>query len=168
MQHNQSEMARLTRYVNQAEIVQKEMREILNPLTPGICGPCEHKCCEGFPLEGWFSLEDYVLFRVKYEKPVPPPNRMKRDTACHFLTPEGCSLPENMRPFTCVKINCERLTQSIKSTGMYERFNQLKNKLDTIHKQTSHSINGKGSVASLSNLTMQELNIEKIPEFLNP
>ena len=163
MHHKQPEMACLTRYLNQAEAVQKEMREILNRLTPEICGACENKCCEGFPLESWFTYEDYVLFRVKYEKPTPPPNRIKRDTACYFLTPEGCSLPENMRPFTCVKINCEKITQSIKSIGKYHRFNQLKNKLDSIFKQTSHCINGKGSATTSSNATMQKLDIEKIP-----
>lgn len=147
MQCKKPEIAYLSQYVNQAETVQNEMRKILNPLTPKICGPCEHKCCEGFPLEGWFSLEDYVLFRVKYGKPVPPPNRIKRDTACYFLTPEGCSLPDNMRPFTCVKTNCVILTEAIKLIGKYQRFNQLKNTLDKIHRQASHSINGKSSVA---------------------
>lgn len=148
MQHKKPDLTQLIQYVNQAESVQREMRDILNRLTPKICGQCEHKCCEGFPLEGWFTLEDYVLFRIKYGKPTPPPNRIKLDTACHFLTLKGCSLPENMRPFTCVKVNCETLTQSIQSIGKHQRFNQLKNKLDTIHKQTSDSVHGKSHVAA--------------------
>jgi len=157
MQYKKSAIACLSPYVNQAETVQNEMRKILNHLTPKICGKCEHKCCEGFPLEGWFSLEDYVLFRVKYAKPIPPPNRIKRDTACYFLTPEGCSLPENMRPFTCVKTNCEMLTESIKSIGKYQRFNQLKNTLDKIHRQASHSININSPLPSQSSLPHQKM-----------
>jgi len=134
------EISHFSRYVNQATQVQNEMRKVLNQLTPHICGYCENKCCEGLPLEGWFCLEDYILFRVKYGKPIPPINRIKRDTCCYFLTPEGCSLPEDLRPFTCVKINCEKLTESIKSKGEYKRFNQLKSALDEIHKEVSYII----------------------------
>ncbi|KPJ56224.1 MAG: hypothetical protein AMJ42_05590 [Deltaproteobacteria bacterium DG_8] len=141
IQKEGAEISHLSRYVTQATNIQNEMREILNQLTPHICGHCENKCCEGFPLEGWFSLEDYILFRVKYGKPIPPINRIKRDTSCYFLTPEGCSLPEDMRPFTCVKTNCEKLTESIKAIGEYKRFNQLKSALDKIHREVSHIIN---------------------------
>lgn len=140
------EIAYLSRYVNQAETVQNGLRKILNHFTPQICGQCDNKCCEGFPLEGWFSLEDYVLFRAKYGKPIPPPNRIKHDTACYFLTPEGCSLPEDMRPFTCVKTNCDTLTESIKSIGKYQQFNQFKSALDKIHREVSHRINGNSPV----------------------
>ena len=157
MQCKKPEIAYLSQYVNQAETVQNEMRKILNPLTPKICGPCEHKCCEGFPLEGWFSLEDYVLFRVKYGKPIPPLNRIKRDAACYFLTPEGCSLPEDMRPFTCVKINCKTLTESIKSIGEDKRFNKLKSALDKIHHEVSHSININSPLTSQSSLPHQKM-----------
>lgn len=148
IQRKRTEAAFLYRYVNQATMVQNEMRKILDPLTLQICGNCENKCCEGFPLEGWFSLEDYVLFRVKYGKPIPPPNRIKRDTACYFLTPEGCSLPEDMRPFTCVKINCEHLTALIKAIGKIKRFNQLKSALEKIHREVSPIINGNNPLSS--------------------
>jgi len=141
IQKEGTEIAHLSQYVTQAKNIQYEMRGILNQLTPLICSHCENKCCEGFPLEGWFSLEDYVLFRVKYDKPIPPINRIKRDTACFFLTPKGCSLPEDMRPFTCVKINCEKLTESIKAIGKARRFNQLKSALDKIHSEVSYIIN---------------------------
>ena len=139
---------KLLRYANQATIVQNEMRGILNHVTPHICNNCENKCCEGFPLEGWFSLEDYLLFRVKYGKPTPPPNRIERDFACYFLTPEGCSLPEDMRPFTCVKISCKKITDSIKARGEDKRFNQLGCALDKIHREVSHSINGNNLFSS--------------------
>jgi len=156
MQRKGNEVTFLSQYANQATMVQNEMREILNHLTPQTCGHCDNKCCEGFPLEGWFSLEDYVLFRVKYGKPIPPPNRIKRDTACYFLTPEGCSLPEDMRPFTCVKINCKTLTESIKSIGEDKRFNKLKSALDKIHHEVSHSININSPLTSQSSLPHQK------------
>jgi len=135
------ETLHLSQYANRATIIQSEMRKILNQLAPYICTHCKNKCCEGFPLEGWFSLEDYILFRLKYGKPIPPANRVKCNTACYFLTPEGCSLPEDMRPFTCVKINCEKITEFIKSMGKAQRFNQLKNALDKIHSEVSSIIN---------------------------
>jgi len=152
-----TEIAHLSQYANQARITQNEMREILNHLTPHICGNCENKCCEGFPLEGWFSLEDYVLFRVEYGKPIPPPNRIKRDTACYFLTPEGCSLPEDMRPFTCVKINCKRLTESIEAVGKAQRFNQLKSDLDKINRGVYHIINRNNLLSSHYGQTCQKI-----------
>jgi len=122
----------LLRYAERARAVQSEMREVLNQLTPHLCSHCEHNCCEGAPIEGWFSLEDYVLFRVKYGMPTIPTNRIRRDNVCSFLTPEGCSLPENMRPFSCVKVNCENLKESLNTLGKVQQFNQLKDSLDDI------------------------------------
>ena len=126
---------------NLAMQIQHEMRIILDPSTPRICGTCKYSCCEGFPLEGWFSIEDYLLFRVKYGKPNPPPNRIRSAFSCRFLTPDGCSLPENLRPFTCVKINCKRLTQDLTARGMDINFNQLKSALDAIQQHLSSFIN---------------------------
>jgi len=127
-----TDSALLIRYADQASAVQIEMREILDQLTPQPCSDCERTCCEGFPVEGWFSLEDYALFRVKFGIPALPANRIRRDTACSFLTPEGCALREDLRPFPCVKVNCERLKESLIIAGKVERFNQLKDILDTI------------------------------------
>jgi len=122
----------LSRCALLASAVQIQMRAILNEAAPGFCGPCEHKCCEGFPLEGWFSFEDYVLFRIKYGKPALPPDRIESDTACSFLTPGGCSLPADLRPFTCVKINCELLNHALKCNGKEHHFNRLRKALDAI------------------------------------
>ena|GEM_PF-558778 len=140
--HLGTEVFQFSSLINRASHIQQEMRKILDELTPHHCGPCENKCCEGLPLEGWFSLEDYVLFRVKYGKPLPPANRIQRDTACYFLTSCGCSLPEDMRPFTCVKINCETLTESIKAISKITHFNQLKSALEDIHQEVSSLIEG--------------------------
>lgn len=128
----------------QASAIQIQMRAILREVSPDVCGPCEHKCCEGFPLEGWFSFEDYVLFRLKYEKPAIPRNRIMRPTACSFLTPEGCSLPEDMRPFTCVKVNCERLNDVLRHTGKEQHFNVLRKGLDAILFEVSRLITEDG------------------------
>ena len=132
IQQEITDSACLLRYADQASTVQSEMREMLDPLTPQLCTDCERKCCEGFPVEGWFSLEDYALFRVKFGIPALPTNHVKRDTACSFLTPTGCSLTENLRPFPCVKVNCGILKESLIVLGRLQRFNQLKDILDTI------------------------------------
>jgi hypothetical protein len=128
----------------QASAIQNQMRVILSEVAPGFCGPCEHKCCEGFPLDGWFSFEDYLLFRITYGRPAIPANRVMRDTACSFLTPDGCSLPADMRPFTCVKINCEQLNEVLKCSGKEHRFNLLRKALDAILLEVSRRINGGG------------------------
>ncbi len=132
LQKEITDSACLLRYADQAGVVQSEMREILDQLTPQPCSDCERTCCEGFPVEGWFSLEDYALFRVKFGIPTLPTKRIRRDTACSFLTPEGCSLKENLRPFPCVKVNCESLKESLIVMGKVQRFNQLKDIIDTI------------------------------------
>ncbi len=142
------DISRLSRYANQATLIQNEMRAIFNQLTPHLCTHCENKCCEGFPVEGWFSPEDYTLFRVKYDKPTLPPNRVNLQSACYFLTPEGCSLPEEMRPFTCVKVNCEKLNKSINATGKTQQLNQLKNALDKIHREVSSLIKSNNLLSS--------------------
>jgi len=123
-----------------ASHIQIEMRAIFKHITPHLCTSCENKCCEGFPLEGWFSLEDYALFRAKYDKPVAPPNRINLPTACSFVTPHGCSLPEDLRPFTCVKINCSKVTDAIKDCGEEQYFNKLIKALDAIHRDVSSTI----------------------------
>jgi hypothetical protein len=132
---------RLIHFAESTVIIQSEMRTILNTVTPDICGPCEHKCCEGFPLEGWFTLEDYSLYRVKYGIPVLPLNRIGGSTSCFFLTPEGCSLPENLRPFTCVKINCKNVTAALKALGKDQHFSHLKKALNRLHREVSQEIN---------------------------
>ena len=137
--------ADLSHYAGQASLIQNEMRAILDEAAPALCGLCEHKCCEGFPLEGWFSLEDYVLFRLRYERPMMPHNRINRITACSFLTPEGCALPADMRPFTCVKVNCERLNDTLRCLGKENHYNRLRKALDTIHREVSQRIRGTGA-----------------------
>jgi len=134
----------LSRCALRASAIQNHMRAILSEVAPELCGACEHKCCEGFPLEGWFSFEDYVLFRLKYGKPAIPRNRIRRDTACYFLTPEGCSLPADMRPFTCVKVNCQPLNDVLRCSGQEHHFNLLRKALDAILFEVSQSINEEG------------------------
>jgi hypothetical protein len=136
----QSAGERLSRCALQASAVQNQMRAILNEVAPSVCGPCEHKCCEGFPLEGWFSFEDYLLFRITYGKPAVPADRVMRDTACAFLTPDGCSLPADMRPFTCVKVNCEQINAALQRSGKERRYNLLRKALDAIIREVSQSV----------------------------
>jgi hypothetical protein len=138
LQEIQSAGERLSRCALQASAVQHQMRAILSEVAPDFCGPCEHKCCEGFPLEGWFSFEDYVLFRIQYGKPAIPADRVMRDTACSFLTPDGCSLPADMRPFTCVKVNCEQINDALQRSGQEHRYNLLRKALDAILRDVSH------------------------------
>ena len=148
----------LSRCALRASAIQNQMRRILSEVALDFCGPCEHKCCEGFPLEGWFSFEDYVLFRQKYDRPAIPHNRIRRDTACYFLTPEGCSLPADMRPFTCVKVNCQPLNDVLRQRGKEHNFNLLRKSLDAILFEVSQRINDNGSAQATVHHPQQDAN----------
>ncbi len=132
IQNASIDRVQLLRYANRARAVQQEMREIFKRLSPHPCPHCERSCCEGAPVDGWFSLVDYVLFRLKYGIPNLPTNSIGGDGVCSFLTPAGCSLPGDMRPFSCVKVNCEVLGESLNALGEAQRFRQLKDELDDI------------------------------------
>lgn len=141
VQHIRKGYPALTPYLDQcaarASCIQIEMRSIFDRITPQLCSPCQSKCCEGFPLEGWFSLEDYLLFRTKYPKPPLPPDGINHPRACSFATPGGCSLPTDLRPFTCVKINCATIAQAIKDLGEEAHFTTLVTALDTLYREVS-------------------------------
>jgi hypothetical protein len=54
---------------------------------------------------------------------------------CSFLGDKGCSLPEDMRPFACVKVNCSQLNLVLDERGELPEFKKLCGMLDEI--QTS-------------------------------
>ena len=121
--------------------LQKQIRLILDEITPALCPECSTKCCSGMPIDGWFTAEDYFAFRMLYDVP-----RVSKDSHadwrnCSFLTPEGCSLPENMRPLACVKVNCAGLNTMLAERGELAAFKHLCAQVDDIQTQLWEIVN---------------------------
>ncbi len=120
---------------NQIFVVQNEMRSILNEITPIVCSTCESSCCKIMPVEGWFTENDYFVFRIFYNAPLGLRVSENKGTECAFLGQKGCTLPNGIRPFPCVQVNCKAINRALLSDGYLETFNNLKSKLDMLQKQ---------------------------------
>jgi hypothetical protein len=94
------------------------------------------------PIDGWFTAEDYCAYRMLYEAP----HRYKAISGehgnCSFLSLDGCSLPEDMRPLACVKVNCEKLNTILKAQGKISVFKQYCEALDDIQVELWKLVDG--------------------------
>jgi hypothetical protein len=115
--------------------LQKQMRTLFAPIAPALCSACTTKCCSGMPIEGWFTAEDYFAYRMLYDMPAALKTESPLWGSCSFLKPDGCSLPENMRPLACVKVNCPALNRKLEERGELEEFKRLCASLDDIQMQ---------------------------------
>jgi hypothetical protein len=98
--------------------VQQEMRRILNRITPRLCAACSSSCCRCMPVEGWFTEGDYFTYRMLYDPPFALRISSADPRGCAFLGPGGCVLPEDMRPFPCVKVNCTVVARELEAGGL--------------------------------------------------
>jgi hypothetical protein len=114
---------------------QQRIRKILDSVAPAVCATCNTKCCTGMPCDGYFTAIDYFAYRMLYDYPEIFRVPASRPCDCSFLTQAGCSLPEDMRPFACVKVNCSHLNQILEERGVFPEFKKLCEALDDI--QTS-------------------------------
>jgi hypothetical protein len=129
---NSRNLSHLKEFALQIEELQKQMRKLFAPIAPALCSACKTKCCSGLPIEGWFTAEDYFAYRMLY--PVPEALKAKAPLwgSCSFLQPDGCALPENMRPLACVKVNCPALNRELEKRGDLEEYKRLCVALDDI------------------------------------
>jgi len=112
--------------------LQQQMRKLFAPAAQALCAACTTKCCSGMPIEGWFTAEDYFAYRMLYDVPVALMAEAPEWGSCSFLQPHGCSLPEDMRPLACVKVNCPALNRELEERGDMGAFKQLCDQLDDI------------------------------------
>ncbi len=123
---NPGNVSRLRALGVSVTVVQKRMRQLLGGITDIKCGACEHSCCECMPVEGWFTENDYFIYRMFYEAPF---SLMIKGEAggnkCAFLGSHGCSLPEDIRPFPCVKVNCLLIDRELEEKGRLYEFKEL-------------------------------------------
>jgi len=112
--------------------LQMTMRKLFAPIAPALCAACTTKCCSGMPIEGWFTPEDYFAYRMLYDMPSALKAEPQLWGSCSFLKPDGCALPENMRPLACVKVNCPALNLKLEERGELEEFKRLCAAIDGI------------------------------------
>jgi hypothetical protein len=129
---NSRHLPHLKELALQIESLQKQMRKVFAPIAPALCSSCTTKCCSGMPIEGWFTKEDYFAYRMLYDAPEELKAKAPQWGSCSFLQPDGCALPENMRPLACVKVNCPALNRKLEEQGKLEQFKRLCDALDVI------------------------------------
>ncbi|HUT83202.1 MAG TPA: hypothetical protein VMX95_01030 [Thermodesulfobacteriota bacterium] len=109
---------------------QQSIRKILRNIP--VCAECSTSCCIGIPCDGWFTSLDYFAYRMLYDFPEALKVSSGEWRNCSFLTQAGCSLPEDMRPLPCVKVNCAHLNQVLEERGELSEFKKLCEALDDI------------------------------------
>jgi hypothetical protein len=112
--------------------VQARMRALLDPVTGVYCPDCSAPCCQCLPVEGWFTEGDYFLYRMKYAAPHGLRVEHGLPRGCAFLGPRGCVLPADLRPFPCVKVNCDRIAEALRAQGRLDDFKVLYDALDRL------------------------------------
>jgi len=115
--------------------VQLEMRRILNRITPQICGACISSCCRCMPVEGWFTEGDYFAYRMLHDAPFALRLGSAATGGCAFLGPAGCALPEDLRPFPCVKVNCAAIAAELEARGLEGEFMRLHADLSALQEE---------------------------------
>jgi hypothetical protein len=117
-------------------LVQKRMRELLRGITDIKCSSCESSCCECMPVEGWFTENDYFVYRMLHNAPFSlMTNERARANSCVFLASDGCSLPEDIRPFPCVKVNCLLIEGELEKKGRLDKFKELVCEIDSLQQK---------------------------------
>jgi hypothetical protein len=129
---NPQRLIELSALAHQMSGCQQQIRKILDAVTPVVCAACITKCCIGMPCDGYFTAIDYYAYRMLYDVPEVSQVPSSHPWDCSFLTRTGCSLPEDMRPFACVKVNCLNLNQALEERGEFPEFKKLCEALDEI------------------------------------
>jgi hypothetical protein len=124
---NLPELASLAQQISRHQHL---IRKILSTIT--VCAACSAKCCIGMPCDGWFTALDYFAYRMLYDFPAVLKVSSGEWWNCSFLSQAGCSLPEDMRPLACVKVNCPHLNQILEERGELSEFKKICEAIDDI------------------------------------
>lgn len=118
-------MERLRELAEETSAVQARVRELMDAITPGLCGACIASCCKCMPVDGWFTESDYFLYRMLHEAPLHLRRHHADGRSCTFLGDTGCVLPGAMRSFPCVKVNCKMVAEALETNGRLAEFTEL-------------------------------------------
>jgi hypothetical protein len=131
-------VARLKEIAGRYTVLQARMRALLSEVTGVVCAECGSKCCLCFPVEGWFGMPDYFIFRLRFPKPSLPDDVEEEMTkGCSFLTRQGCALAGDRRPFACTMYDCKRVYDSLRRGGNYRAYAEFKEALRRVHHEAS-------------------------------
>jgi len=125
-------LATLREIALQVSLIQRDMRRLFDDITPVLCVVCKAPCCQCMPVEGWFTESDYFLYRMRYAAPFSLLVAHADGRSCRFLGAAGCVLPDDMRPFPCVKVNCRAVSVELEARGRMKTFQVLNNKLEEL------------------------------------
>jgi hypothetical protein len=131
---------KLKKLSDQNNLIQLNMRALLDTITGRVCPDCKAPCCQCMPVEGWFTEADYFIFRANNEAPFDLRVDHGIPNGCAFLGEKGCVLPADSRPFPCVKVNCKTVTELLKASNTHEQFTQLYEAMDTLQEKLWHLI----------------------------
>jgi len=134
-------LPQLKKFARQISGLQKQMRLILDEITPSLCPQCTTKCCSGMPIEGWFTAEDFFAFRMLYDVPTVSKDSQTDWRDCAFLEAQGCALPVDMRPLACVKVNFGGVNTMLAERGQREEFKSLCAQVDDIQTELWKIVN---------------------------
>jgi hypothetical protein len=72
-----------------------------------LCPVCEESCCQR--VSYLFDEKDLIFARVLGRNGVPERRCNTSDAGCPYLSPTGCLLSPEIRPFTCHRYLCSAL-----------------------------------------------------------
>jgi len=131
----------LKNFADQNNLIQLNMRAVLDTITAELCPECKAPCCQCMPVEGWFTEADYYLYRTQHDAPFKLRVNHGIPNGCAFLGETGCVLPAGCRPFPCVKVNCKSVTTRLEQNDTLKKFTQLYDAMDALQKKLWHIIN---------------------------
>jgi hypothetical protein len=132
---NPGNVQQLKKLSDQSNLIQLNMRALLDSITAQVCPACTAPCCQCMPVEGWFTEADYFIFRANNDAPFDLRVDHGIPNGCAFLGEKGCVLPADSRPFPCVKVNCKTVTEQLKNSNAHEQFTQLYEAMDTLQEK---------------------------------
>lgn len=135
MRQNPQHRAVLLSIAARVSRVQKDMRALFDGITSVLCRDCKAPCCQCMPVDGWFTESDYFLYRALHEAPFDLRTPHTDGRSCAFLGIAGCVLPEDMRPFPCVKVNCKQVAEALKARGELAAFTRLYDELERLQEE---------------------------------
>lgn len=127
--------AALKKLSDRSCLIQLGMRSLLDGITARLCPACKAPCCQCMPVEGWFTEGDYFIYRAAHDTPFSLRIDHGIPNGCAFLGPQGCVLPPGSRPFPCVKVNCESVTEELRDCGSLDDFTAFYDALDSLQEE---------------------------------
>jgi hypothetical protein len=130
----------------------KRIQAILKPYTKELCPVCQDLCCKkpvkvkefdviianacGYSFQ---STEKAVAELIEDGISRLKGNEAKSFELCDYLGENGCTFPDDLRPYECARFICKSLKAKITPSDMRKLRDQL-HKLNSIHSELKDSV----------------------------